>query len=189
MVTNGAKHILGRRDRVCRPMKRFSYTLTRKQVIAAQRFYVRRSLSRPLGVLLWVAIAVVLRRYFSDVPFAEWYSSPLRIAIDAIIPLLLWLVAYAVLPPIVGWCTGVSQYRNQPGLRRPTDVEFTDEGLVWRSGADRWMSNWSEYVSFTENSEMALLYLSPRLFHVFPKSEVTASALDEAKARIQQAKG
>ena len=164
-------------------MERYSYRITRERLIAAQRLFVRHSLSRPWAVAFWVVSVMILGLAVSGLPLKE-VMHPLVLLVAFVSPLALWLIAYVLLPPCLGLLYGLLQYRNYPALRHLVEVEIAEEGLVWHQGPDRWVTAWSDYIKYADNHEIVLLYLSPRLFHLLPKAELSEGAIAKVKERF-----
>lgn len=93
---------------------------------------------------------------------------------------VLWVFVLWGMP----YLSGRNQYRSQPAAKGPHTIEVDAVGASHTSPMAESRVAWSTYVDFVESSDVMLLYLSSRFFHIIPKRAFTPAQLDEFRAIV-----
>jgi len=78
-------------------------------------------------------------------------------------------------------------YRKHKALHRPYTYSWSEAGLAITSSSGQWHVAWSDYLKWTENAQVFILYQAPRLFNILPKRALTPEQvvdLRQCAARI-----
>jgi hypothetical protein len=139
----------------------FSGQLVQQQYLEAQYLHQRPS-SRRGGAqrLIFVTIAFML------LVVAVLNPSLLRLVLP-IIFLVLVLVGFCWLYPRVVVAT---TWRHHTSLRAPMSGVVTTRGITYHGSSFRGEVDWSTFVKHKESPTLVLLYQSPLVFNLFPRS-------------------
>lgn len=111
-----------------------------------------------LGLLLVAAGVRIVGFLDGTYSAAEAFPVPLMVCVVVVVVFVL-----------VPWRIRRS-YRNFPAIREPIDTRWTAEGLDYDSERAKGEVPWRMFVKYRENRHVFLVYQSPRLFHMVPKS-------------------
>jgi len=78
-------------------------------------------------------------------------------------------VLFLVLPQLLpGWVVR-QQWKANPSLRSPHQIQLSSEGVVWSAGNARTEYRWNGFVSWREDEHSFYLFRSPMQPVVIPK--------------------
>jgi hypothetical protein len=77
------------------------------------------------------------------------------------------------------------KFHTDGRIRREMTVEFSNEGLAAKSGEMESYSAWQKFAGYAESSRVFLLFLSPRLFLLFPKRVFPVAEVAEFRQILQ----
>lgn len=146
---------------------RICYTVNEKDFVEAQRLFRRTILPvyRRAGRQAMMAFGALLvaAAIFLLLPGHAKIDRPTTIAMG--LCGLGLLGVYAVYPDFMA----KQKYHSDGRIRREMTVEFSRSGVNARTGETQTESPWMNFAGYAESSGVFLLFLSPRLFLVFPK--------------------
>ena len=74
-------------------------------------------------------------------------------------------------------------YRNYTALSQPSKVEISDNGIFFESPTGSNLVPWSHFVKWRKNTELILIFPTPRLFHLLPRHFFEDDAVFESVAK------
>ena len=153
---------------------RITYTLTTEDFEAAYR--ARREAEPAQRWSMRVLYALV---FLLVVAGAAMYSvSPTRATLMKVVPLWVFAAVWVVIVRVVPARVASRVFREQSAAQVEQVTEFSESGIRTQS-ADGTESaiRWSQVLKWSEGEGVFLLYLTPRLFVVFPKRVMGAAEL------------
>ena len=72
-------------------------------------------------------------------------------------------------------------YAAQKTLQRPMTVAWSEEGFRSTAQQGDWNIPWSDYLKWTEDGSVILLYQGPRVFNMLPKRVLTPAQIDDLR--------
>jgi small-conductance mechanosensitive channel len=147
-------------------MIRITYTLTTEDFEAAYR--ARREAEPAQRWSMRVLYALV---FLLVVAGAAMYSvAPTRATLMKVVPLWVFAAVWVVIVRVVPARVASGVFREQSAKQVEQTTEFSDSGIRTES-ADGMESaiGWSQVLKWSENDAVFLLYLTPKLFVVYPK--------------------
>jgi hypothetical protein len=148
---------------------RITYTLTAEDFEAAYR--ARRAAEPAQRWSMRVLYALV---FLLVVAGAAMYSvSPTRATLMKVAPLWVFAAVWVVIVRVVPARVASRVFREQSRQQVEQTTEFSESGIRTQS-ADGTESaiGWSQVLKWSEGEGVFLLYLTPRLFVVFPKRAI-----------------
>ena len=146
---------------------RITYTVNEKDFIEAQRLFRATVLPlyRRLGrqAMMLFGAFLLAAAIFLLAPGRETKNPPTIFAMGLCGVALLGV--YAFYPDYMA----KRKFRSDGRIRREMTVEFSGAGVDAQTGETQSQSPWNSFVGYAESSSVFLLFLSPRLFLVFPK--------------------
>ena len=145
---------------------RITYTLTTEDFEAAYR---ARRLAEPAQ--RWSMRVLYALVFLLVVAGAAMYSvSPTHATLIKVVPLLVFAAVWLVMVRVVPARVASRVFREQSKAQVEQVTELSDSGIRTQS-ADGTESaiGWSQVLKWSEGEAVFLLYLTPRLFVVFPK--------------------
>lgn len=70
-------------------------------------------------------------------------------------------------------------YAAQKTLQHPITVTWSEEGFRSTAQQGDWNVPWNDYLKWTEDSKVILLYQGPRVFNMLPKRVLTPAQVDD----------
>ncbi|ETR75861.1 hypothetical protein X566_18895 [Afipia sp. P52-10] len=147
--------------------------LTADDYATANKLFVLNSLRSPAAVVGWVlfALAGVI---FLGLSLGEHRPQDKAVYGGVAASCLVLLVAlpllnYFVLAPLYARRT----YAKQKTLHYPIIFSWSEAGLKTENENGSWTVAWTDYLKWSENSQVILLYQAPRLFQMLPKRVLT----------------
>jgi len=161
---------------------RIVYTVSEKDFVEAQRLFratilsPSRRLARQgmmfFGAFLFAGAIFLLAsgRARGDVPtiLATGVCGALLIGI------------YAFYPDFMAH----RKFRTDGKIRREMNVEFSEEGVRALSAGMESFSAWKNFAGYAESSGVFLLFLSPKLFLLFPKRSFDTSEVSRFRDQL-----
>jgi hypothetical protein len=143
-----------------------TYTLTTKDFEAAYR--ARRAAEPAQRWSMRVLYALVLLLVIAGA--AMYWVSPTSATLMKVVPLWAFAVVWVVIVRVVPARVASRVFREQSKAQQEQSTEFSESGIRTQS-ADGIESaiGWSQVLKWSEGQTVFLLYLTPRLFVVFPK--------------------
>jgi hypothetical protein len=85
----------------------------------------------------------------------------------------IWLIGLSVFFPTLSWGTvkrSAKIFAQQKGLQLAHEIEITDDEIITSSaGRGEWKTPSNEYHKWKGNERLVLVYVSDRLFRMFPR--------------------
>jgi hypothetical protein len=162
-----------------------TYTLTAEDFEAAYR--ARRAAEPAQRWSMRVLYALV---FLLVVAGAAMYSlSPTRETLMKVVPLWVFAAVWVVIVRVVPARVASRVFREQSRQQVEQTTEFSESGIRTQS-ADGTESaiGWSQVLKWSEGERVFLLYLTPRLFVVFPK-RVMGERVEELRELLKEKVG
>ncbi|ANM30839.1 hypothetical protein ABI59_16550 [Acidobacteria bacterium Mor1] len=121
--------------------------------------------------LLWVGIGTIYRWAQGEIPGSDVW--PYGLFLGLLLAFLIWLPFKFR-----------ASYRQHKILQRPFELELSPTGLR-KHDSDEEEIPWSQYVGYRKNDSVLLIYQTPALFQVLPRTLFeTDAGFDHAVALV-----
>ena len=163
-----------------------TYTLTTEDFEEAYR--ARRATEPAQRWSMRVLYALV---FLLVVAGAAMFSvSPTRATLMKVVPLWVFAVVWVVIVRVVPARVASRVFREQAAVQVEQVTEFSESGIQTQSedGTESAIG-WSQVLKWSESEAVFLLYLTPRLFVVFPKRAMGERASELRELLKGKAKG
>jgi hypothetical protein len=154
------------------------YQLTLAEFLEAQRIARRTRtfqywFSRAMMMLVIFMIAII-------VLFGRGHTLP------GVAPglgvIVLWIATIYWVPRYMA----TKQFRSSRGLQASTTVEFSSDGVQFRSEVTQSRTAWKAYMRCVESESLFLLFASNTSFHTFPKRAFAEPDVPRFRGLIEQ---
>lgn len=75
-------------------------------------------------------------------------------------------------------------YAEQKTLQQPITVTWSEEGFRSKGQQGDWNVPWNDYLKWTEDSKVILLYQSARVFNMLPKRVLTPAQIEDFRQLV-----
>lgn len=161
-----------------------TYQVNEKDYIEAQRLFRSVILPRPRRIARQFMQAV--GSAFIAVAIFLFFSGRAAANFPAVAALLVCGIGitgvYAVFPDF----NARRKFRADERIRREMTLDFSPAGLYARSGRMETDSPWKSFAGYAESASVFLLFLSPKLFLVFPKRAFPPSEIGPFRDLLRQ---
>ncbi|MFK3781404.1 YcxB family protein [Agrobacterium sp. NPDC089420] len=158
-----------------------TFTLTADDYIAANKLFILKYSTSRGPLVCWLMVVFVLlgslfmlALRFPDAPFMALFY--ICVAVVITIPLYQYFFGAAVFAR--------KAYADQKSLQHPMTVAWSDEGFRSTSQQGDWNIPWSDYLKWTEDSKVILLYQGARVFNMLPKRVLTPAQIDDFRQLV-----
>jgi hypothetical protein len=155
-----------------------SLTVTVEDYVAANRLHFLNSLrtGRSIATLVGSILSYVV---WSAIAYLDqWPAIYLTILNAGVAAVLLFLIAqYFLLIPSATRRT----YQSHKALQRPSTCSWSESGLTVTNDNGEWRLAWSDFLKWTEDAQVFLLYQSPGLFNMLPKRALTPEQIADVR--------
>ena len=136
-----------------------TFKISEEDYLAAQRLFMRPSTAtRAWRSATAVAVARIGAFGPAEISFTAWCALAGGVAGFVV-------VRYVMVP----WRLR-SSYRQYAGIRGETDIALEPEGIRYRTADANVLLRWEKILKWREDDGYVLVYHSPRLFNIVPKS-------------------
>ena len=138
-----------------------AFRIAEADYVRAMKLYAKPTwrLIAPISAILLMVIAVIASAPSGDREFL----------IFCLVALVIWIVVvYGVVSPV----RARFHYRRYKAMHDEFTVELVEDGVRYTSPNGEATVPWNNILKWRQNENYILIYLSPRLFHIVPKSIV-----------------
>jgi len=161
-------------------------SLTEADLFAAARLNARLEKTRPLAIAAFVVGGLLLFLVLSSQSSRQAVlNHPAYLFLEGVLAILVLLViaAYAAMRPL--WRRGArATLLQRQDLREPISYDFTEEEFRRSTCFSQTAMPWTALFGWREDDHVILVYLSPQLFYIIPKSQLPAALLDELRTAL-----
>lgn len=156
-------------------------TLTADDYVAANKLFILKYATSRLPLVCWLMfVALLLGPLF--VPALRLLNAPYA-AIFYI------CVTFVIAIPFYKYFFGAAAYarkayKAQKTLQHPMTVAWSDDGFRSTAQQGDWNIPWGDYLKWTDNSKMILLYQGPNLFNMLPKRVLTPAQIYDLRQML-----
>jgi hypothetical protein len=156
-------------------------TLTADDYVAANKLFILKSATSLRPLVCWlIFVALLLGSFFVPAlrlrvePYAAFFY--ICVAVVIAIPFYQYFFAATVFAR--------KAYAAQKTLQHPMRVSWSEGGFKSTAEQGEWTIPWADYLKWTEDSKVILLFQGPRLFNMVPKRVLTPAQIDDLRQML-----
>lgn len=156
-------------------------TLTADDYVAANKLFILKSATSFRPLVCWLIFVALLLGSFL-VPAlrlrVEPYAAFFYICVAVVIAIPFYQYFFAA--PVFAR----KAYAAQKTLQHPMTVTWSEDGFKSTAEQGEWNIPWADYLKWTEDSKVILLFQGPRLFNMLPKRVLTPAQIDDFRQML-----
>jgi len=153
-----------------------TFTLIADDYVAANKLFILKYSTSGWPLVCWLMFVALLlgslfmlALQFPGAPFMTLFY--ICVAIVIAIPLYQYFFGAAVFAR--------KAYASQKTLQHPMTVVWSEEGFRSMAHQGDWNVPWNDYLKWTEDSKVILLYQGARVFNMLPKRVLSPAQIDD----------
>ncbi|MNS80316.1 hypothetical protein D3C72_1139920 [compost metagenome] len=158
-----------------------TFTLAADDYVAANKLFILKYSTSRWPLVCWlIFVALLLASLFTlalrfpDAPFMSLFY--ICVVVVIAIPLYQYFFGAAVFAR--------KAYADQKTLQHPITVTWSEEGFRSKAQQGDWNVPWNDYLKWTEDSKVILLYQGGRVFNMLPKRVLTPAQIDDFRQLV-----